>query len=356
MVKPRTQLSDLSVCEHGGEQDGAEVIDFSVNLNPYGPPEFVHEVIKGAIDAIKLYPDTECSELRARISQKFGCDTGEVLVGAGVSELIQLVTLAFMKNRVLIPQHTYGEYAVAAKMMGAKIKRIEMPDLRINPELIMAEMKPNDVVFLCNPNNPTGQYLVKHEVAQIIEEAERIDALVVLDEAYVDFVKHTFPAHNLSTQNMIILRSLTKSFAIPGVRVGYAISSEENLKAIEKIKVPWSVSAFAQKIAAAVISTEGDDFLAETIEKVERSKDKVENALGLHSDANFHIIEVGNARESKRELLGAGIRVRDCTSFGLPSYIRFSVRTDEENELLIHNFSFLKKRKLDQRNDIPYRQ
>jgi histidinol-phosphate aminotransferase len=343
LVKPRVQLSDLSVCEHGGEHDGAEVIDFSVNLNPYGPPEFVHEVIKDAIEAIKLYPDTECSELRARISQKFGCDTDEVLVGAGVSELIQLVTLAFMKNRALMPQHTYGEYAVAAKMMGAKIKRIETHDLRINPELIIDEMKPDDVVFLCNPNNPTGQYLVKHEVAQLIEEAERVDALVVLDEAYVDFVKYAFPAHNLSTQNMIILRSLTKSFAIPGVRVGYAISAAENIKAMEKIKVPWSVSVFAQEIAAAVISTEGDAFLAETIEKVEQSKDKVENALGLHSDANFHIMEVGNARESKRELLGAGIRVRDCSSFGLPSYIRFSVRTDEENELLIHNFSLEKK-------------
>jgi len=349
LVKPRVQLSDLNVCEHGGEQDAAEVIDFSVNLNPYGPPEFVHEVIKGAIDAIKLYPDTECSELRAIISRKFGCDTDEVLVGAGVSELIQLVTLTFMKNRALMPQHTYGEYAVAAKMMGAKIKRIEMPDLRVNPELIIEEMKPNDVVFLCNPNNPTGQYLVKNEVAQIIEEAERVDALVVLDEAYVDFVNHAFPAHNLSTRNMIILRSLTKSFAIPGVRVGYAISAEENVNAMAKIKVPWSVSVFAQEIAAAVISTEGDTFLAGTIGKVERSKEKMENALGMHSDANFYTYDVGNAREAKSELLGAGIRVRDCSSFGLPSHIRFSVRTDEENELLIHNFSLQK-----QRNNILY--
>jgi histidinol-phosphate aminotransferase len=349
LVKPRVQLSDLNVCEHGGEQDVAEVIDFSVNLNPYGPPEFVHEVIKGAIDALKLYPDTECSELRARISQKFGCDTDEVLVGAGVSELIQLVTLAFMKNRALMLQHTYGEYAVAAKMMGAKIKRIEMPDLRINPELIIEEMKPNDVVFLCNPNNPTGQYLVKNAVAQILEEAERVDALIVLDEAYVDFVKHAFPAHNLSTRNMIILRSLTKSFAIPGIRVGYAISAEENVNAMAKIKVPWSVSVFAQEIAAAVISTEGDTFLAGTIKKVEQSKEKMENALGMHSDANFYALDVGNAREAKRELLRNGIRVRDCSSFGLPSHIRFSVRTDEENELLIHNFSLQK-----QRNNILY--
>lgn len=345
MVKPRVQLSDLNVCEHGGDQDGAEVIDFSVNLNPYGPPEFVHEVIKGAIDAIKLYPDTKCSELRARISQKFGCRPGEVLVGAGVSELIQLVTLTFMKNRALIPQHTYGEYAVAAKMMGAKIKSIEMPNLRINPDLIVEEMKRDDVVFLCNPNNPTGQYIVKNAVAQIIEEAERVDALIVLDEAYVDFVKYAFPAHNLSTRNMIILRSLTKSFAIPGVRVGYAISAEENVNAMTKIKVPWSVSVFAQEIAAAAISTEGNDFLTGTIGKVEQSKEKMENALGMHSDANFYALDVGNAREAKSELLGAGIKVRDCSSFGLPSHIRFSVRTDEENELLKNSLFKWKSKK-----------
>jgi histidinol-phosphate aminotransferase len=339
LVKPRAQLSDLSVCEHGGKGDGAEVIDFSVNLNPYGPPDFVPDVIKEAIEEIQLYPDTECRELRERISQKFGCGTDEVLAGAGVSELIQLVAVAFMKHRVLMPQHTYGEYAVAATMMGAEIKSIEMPELRINPELIIAEMKPDDVVFLCNPNNPTGQYLVKSEVAQIIDAAERVDALVVLDEAYVDFIKYAFHAHTLRTRNMIILRSLTKSFAIPGVRVGYAIASEENLKAMMKIKVPWSVSVFAQKIGAAVIGARGDEFLAKTRALIEQSKRRIEHALGIHSDANFYILEVGDAGEVKRKLLSEGIQVRDCTSFGLPSYVRFSVRSDKENDLLMQLLS-----------------
>jgi histidinol-phosphate aminotransferase len=343
LVKPRAQLSDLSVCEHGGEQDGTEVIDFSVNLNPYGPPDFVPDVIKEAIEEIELYPDTECSELRAKISQKFGCGTDEVLVCAGVSELIQLVAVAFMKHRALMPQHTYGEYAVAATMMGAKIKRIEMPELRINPELLIEEMKPEDVVFLCNPNNPTGQYLVKNEVTQILEEAERVDALVVLDEAYVDFVRHAFHAHTLCTRNMIILRSLTKSFAIPGVRVGYAIASEEIIRAMTKIKVPWSVSVFAQKIGAAVIGARGDEFIAKTRALIEQSKRRIEYALGLHSDANFYILEVGAAGEVKRRLLSEGIQVRDCTSFGLPSYIRFSVRSDEENELLMQLLSNVRK-------------
>ncbi len=338
MVKPRAALHGLRVCEHGGNVEKGnegEVIDFSVNLNPYGPPDFVYDAIKEAMEEINLYPDTECSELREKISQKFGCEADEVLVGAGVSELIQLVALSFVKNMVLMPKHTYGEYEVAARMMGAKDKRIEMPSLRINPELIVEEMKPDDVIFLCNPNNPTGQYLGKNEVEQIIDEAERVDALVVLDEAYVDFVSDAFPSHNFSTQNMIIFRSITKSFAIPGVRIGYAISSSENIKEMRKIKVPWSVSVFAQKIGAAVIGVEGADFLAKTREKIERSKEKIEKAFGIHSDANFYILDVGNAGEVKKKLLKQGVHVRDCTSFGLPSHIRFSVRKDEENELLM---------------------
>ena len=351
MVKPRNPLYGIEICEHGGKVESdkkSEVIDFSVNLNPYGPPDFVFDVIKEAMAEINKYPDTECSELREKISRKVGCGKEEVLVGAGVSELIQLVALSFVKHRALMLKHTYGEYEVAAKMVGAKTKRIEMPAVQINPEAIVAGMMKDDVVFLCNPNNPTGQYLGKNEIEQIIAEAEMVDALVVMDEAYVDFVRNAFPSHDMisSTQNLIILRSLTKSFAIPGVRVGYAISSEENIREMRKIKAPWNVSAFAQKIGIAVIGAEGDDFLVRTVEKIEMSKKKMEEAFGgaIRSDANFYIFDVcdgkasasASASEVKRELLKHGLMVRDCASFGLSAHIRFSVKKDEENELLIH--------------------
>ncbi|MHC1623950.1 MAG: pyridoxal phosphate-dependent aminotransferase, partial [Candidatus Methanospirareceae archaeon] len=292
MVNPRAAIDNLRICEHGGKREGnrkSRIIDFSVNLNPYGPPDFIPKAIQEAIEEIGVYPETECRALREKIAGKFGREQREVLVGAGVSELIQLVALSFVKNRVLMPKHTYGEYETATKLLGAQIKRVEMPALRIKPELIVDAMKPDDVVFLCNPNNPTGQYLDKNEVALILEEAERVDALVVIDEAYVDFVMNAFPTHKFSTCNLIILRSLTKSFAIPGVRIGYAIASEAIIKELEKIKVPWSVSVCAQKAGAAVIGTDGDKFLAETRARIERSKDKIEKSLDVHNtDANFY--------------------------------------------------------------------
>ncbi len=338
MVKPRAALAELKTCVHGGEKvrnTKTEPVDFSVNLNPYGPPNFVFDAIPDAIEAIGVYPDTECNALRAQIARKFGCDENKVLVGAGVSELIQLVALTFVKSRVLIPQHTYGEYETAAQMMGAHIKRIAMPALRIDPESIVDEMNTDDVLFLCNPNNPTGQYLGETGMKQVLYAAERVDALVVLDEAYVDFVTNAFPAHNFSLQNVIVLRSLTKSFAIPGVRIGYALASEAVVKEMEKVKVPWSVSACAQQVGAAVLGPLGDAFLIETQKRIERSKGKIEQVMDIQTDANYYVLDVGNAREMKKELIRQGIQVRDCTSFGLPSHIRFSVRTDEENEVLI---------------------
>lgn len=331
-------MDGLKTCEHGGELEGNdqnELIDFSVNLNPYGPPGFVFGAIQEAIEEIAVYPDTECRALREQIATKFNREIGEVLVGAGVSELIQVIALSFVKNRVLMPQHTYGEYETAVRMMGAQIKRVEMPALRIKPESIVDELKSDDVLFICNPNNPTGQYLAKEEIEQILDAGERVDALVVIDEAYADFVTNAFPAHHFSTDNLIILRSLTKSFAIPGVRIGYAIASESVIAEMEKVKVPWSVSVCAQEVGAAVIGPEGDEFLAETRVRIESSKEKIESVLDVHTDANFYNLEVGNAREFKKELLKHGIQVRDCTSFGLPAHIRFSVRTDEENELLL---------------------
>lgn len=338
MVKPRAVLNGIKTCEHGGVLEGNAnegIIDFSVNLNPYGPPNFVYRTIKEAIEEISVYPDTGCAELRELLAHKFGCKPDEVLVGAGVSELILLVALSFVKNRVLIPRHTYGEYETAAKMMDAHITCIEMPALRIDPEMIAEAMQSEDVVFLCNPNNPIGQYLAGEEIARIVEAAERVDALVVLDEAYVDFVTNAFPTHALPKDNLIVLRSLTKSFAIPGIRIGYAISSADIITELAKVKAPWSVSGCAQKVGAAVIGAAGEAFLAETRARIERNKGKIEAALDVHSDANYFVLDVGNARDFKKELLTHGILVRDCTSFGLPAHIRFSVRTDEENERLL---------------------
>ena len=340
MIQPRAALEGLRAREHGGEpvRGGRDrVRDFSVNLNPYGPPEFVLEAIRDAITEINRYPDTGCTALREQLAHKYGCTTNEILIGAGVSELIQLVALSFVKDRVIIPMHTYGEYEPTGQIMGAHIAHIPMPGLRIVPELIMDALQPGDVLFLCNPNNPTGQYLGEEAIKGILEAAERVNAVVVLDEAYVDFVTEAFPTQKLAMQNLIIVRSLTKSFAIPGIRIGYAISSKGLIDAMERVKTPWSVSAIAQEVGAAVVGAAGGAFLADSRARIERSKERIEAALDVHSDANYYLLAVADAAQAKQRLLEEGFLIRDCTSFGLPRYIRFSVKKDEENELLLHH-------------------
>jgi histidinol-phosphate aminotransferase len=342
VVKPRAVLAGLDVCEHGGERVATaakQPLDFSVCLNPYGPPSFVFRAIESAFEEINRYPTSECAALREKIADKYRCEPAEVLVGAGVSELIQLVALAFAKQRALIPEHTYGEYETTTRLMGAQVTRIEMPELRIDPDLVVKAMKPEDLIFLCNPNNPTGQYLPCDALERIVDRAERVDALIVLDEAYVDFVKDAVPAHTLPRNNLIILRSLTKSFAIPGIRIGYAISSTPIIAAMRTVKVPWSVSAVAQQVGAAVIGPAGDAFLAESRARIERSKQRIEEVLDVSSDANYYLLNVGTAAKAKKRLLENGLLVRDCTSFGLPAHIRFSVKRDEENARLLQHLT-----------------
>jgi len=337
MVEPGVRAEELRECEHGGFTVRG-VTDFSVNLNPYGPPDFIFDALKACMGEIKNYPNVESEQLKALIARKFGCPESEVLVGAGVSELIQLVTIGFVKKRAVIPAYTYGEYEKSVRMMGAEVKKIEMPGLELKPELISEAMQPDDVVFLCNPNNPTGQYIPEEGLSLLIDEAERVDALLVLDEAYIDFVNDAFPSHSYlsSTGNLLILRSLTKSFAIPGVRVGYALGSEPIISVLRQLKAPWSVSVFAQRIGEAVLGAAGDKFIEDTRWKISKSKRRLECELGIHSDANFYILDTGRvASEVRAELLSRGLAVRDCTSFGLPSHIRFAVRKDEENEILM---------------------
>lgn len=338
MVNPRAAVTGLRIGEHGGERvapAATPLIDFSVCLNPYGPPSFVFTAIDAAGGEINRYPDTECAALRENIAEKYGRAATEVLAGAGVSQLIQLVALAFAKQRVLIPEHTYGEYETAAQMMGAEVTRVAMPKLRIDPDAVVKALKPDDLLFLCNPNNPTGEYLPRDELQRIVARAERVDALVVLDEAYVDFVQDAFPAHTLSLSNLVILRSLTKSFAIPGIRIGYAIAAAPIIAAMRAVQVPWSVSAVAQRVGAAVLGPGGDAFLAGTRRRIEQSKEQIERVLDVQSDANYYVLEVGDARLMKAQLLQHGMLVRDCTSFRLPAHIRFSVKKDEENERLL---------------------
>lgn len=321
-----------------------DVVDFSVSINPFGPPPGVNEAIAGA--SVDRYPDPEATELRYRLADRVGVPPDRVLVGSGSTELFRLLATAYFgpSDSVIIPAPTYGDYEIACQLSGATILKASMlgePAFRLNVAgltRLIREHAPRGI-FLCNPNNPTGQYLARQDVSKIVNEAGV--GLVVLDEAYIAFTAHAWQSTGLlDTGNLVIVRSMTKDYALAGLRLGYAVAPEEVISVLRRVIPPWSVSSVAQ--AAGLFALDSEGYLEECGRKLREARVfllKGLQGLGLspmHSEANFFLVKVGDATGFRRGLLGKGVIVRDCTSFGLPEYIRLAPRTMPECERLVN--------------------
>ena len=241
---PRLEIQSIAVCPHGGidyaelktlDITPQEVLDFSANLNPFGPPPGVMEALRET--DISHYPDSEACYLRHSLAEKLGINVNNLLIGSGSTDLIRLAALAYFGkgDKVLIIEPTYGEYQVACQITGASpIKQRLSPqnDFWLNTsetvELIR-QHRPKGV-FICNPNNPTGRYLPQADFERILDASE--GSLVILDEAYISFVDNAWSSLDLALHsslrversNLLVLRSMTKAYAIPGLRLGYGVA------------------------------------------------------------------------------------------------------------------------------------
>ena len=308
---------------HGGAREKeSSLIDFSASVNPY-PPEWVGEMFERAKEISGRYPYYEA--LEEELSGLLG---EQVTITAGITEALYLLGVLTMGKgrRVLIPSHTYGEYERVARIFGARVEK--GPN---NPEELAKSVRPGDVVFFCNPNNPDGRYYEPRELKPLTDAVEDKKALLVLDEAFIDFVKD---AKSPEGEGIVKLRTFTKSYGLPGIRVGYVLGFSE---AFKSVRLPWSIGATGVAFLEFLLK-DGFGHLKRTMPLVWKEKGRLERALGVRSDANFFIKYVGNARETVDRLRERGVLVRDCTSFGLPQYVRFSVRRPEENEKLIEAF------------------
>ena len=202
-------------------------------------------------------------------------------------------------------------------------------------------------IFMANPNNPTGRYLYQTEFEKLLDVSQ--DSLFILDEAYITFVSNPWPSLNLAQGNsLLILRSMTKDYALAGLRLGYGVANEEIIATLRRICPPWNVNALAQK--AGIIALENEEYLRRCLAKINQLKTYLVTELShlglspLPSEANFFLIKVGNATAFRLELLKQKILVRDCTSFGLPQYIRIAPRTLPECQKLVATFKKIIKR------------
>jgi len=344
---------------HGGDvwdkPDG--LIDFSANTNPLGPPRSLLEALKSSLDFVTRYPDPEHRRLREALSEANGLRFDEILVGCGSTELIYLAAQVVWRLRgsafrVLIAEPTFGEYEVAAARFMGRPSYVfpRRDDLRFEVDDIIKGIPRNGLVFLCNPNNPTAQSFNARSVEEVVSESCRLNSVVVVDESFVEFTAD--PEGNSVLKqvegydNLIVLRSPAKLFAVPGLRVGYGAASIRIAHLIRSLQQPWSVGVMGEVgLLAALADTE---YIRSSTLYVRREREVfAERLAGLHglrvypSDANFLLVStrgVGvGGRSLKRRLVSRGVLIRECSDFrGLDNHhIRLAVRRGEENDYLV---------------------
>ena len=313
-----------------------DILDFSANINPLGTAPGVLRAVHSADPA--AYPDPVCLGLREALGARLGLAPERILAGNGSTELIHLLARACLKPGAgaVIFAPAFGEYEAACRIHGVEPDCISANsdeefrwDLSGALEFLAARQPA--LVFLGNPNNPTGRYLAEDAIRQLAL-ALRNTGLLVLDEAYISFVEaHWDSRPLLELGNVALLRSMTKDHALAGLRLGYLLAAPEILARISALRYCWSINALAQ--AAGVAALEHHDHIVKGRETVHEGKEFLQDELhgiGLEcipSAANFLLVKVGDAAGLRLRLLEAhGICVRDCTSFGLPEYIRIGVR------------------------------
>ena len=330
-----------------------EVTDFSASINPLGPSPRVLEAAQSVY--LGAYPDPDCLKLREAIGGALGMEPRHILPGNGSTELIHLLARAFLgpEDTALIFSPTFGEYAAACRIQGAVPVTVLPPSLEIAERPFhwdltgalesISVLRPS-IVFLCNPNNPTGVYLGHDEVAGIARAMRGI-GILVLDEAYISFVEEPWDSTPLLRSmtsdggNVALLRSMTKDYALTGLRLGYMLASEEIVGRVRSLQYSWSVNSPAQ--AAGIAALAEPVQVEKGREEVREGKEyllDVARSLGMEcgpSAANFLLLRVGRAAELRRQLLTRHkVCVRDCASFGLPEYIRVGIRTMDDNRIL----------------------
>ena len=330
------------------------LLDFSANISPIGAPNGVWEAIK-SID-LKDYPDPDCLEIREAICRHISNSTlkipiERVFVGNGSNEILHLISRLILskKSTALIMAPTYGEYEFAFRLSGASVINFKANvfgnfrwDFKKVSKLIKAN-KPK-VIIICNPNNPTGLYCKIDEIEILAEASRHSGSTLILDEAYLSFVANPWNSLSLlNYSNVILVRSMSKNYANSALRLGYALASADYVSQLRAIQPDWSVNSFAQK--AGILSLEDNEYLPSARKVVFTARNFLETSLAelgletIPTDANFLLIKVDSASKWRSLLLKKGVVVRDCTSFGLPNYIRVGIRSVKDCRVLVEAIS-----------------
>ena len=322
-----------------------DIIKLASNENPLGPSPKALSAIKENLIRLNRYPDSNSFYLKAALAKRFNLTPSNFIIGNGSDEIIVLALRAFINpnDEVVVATPTFLIYEIQSNACGAKIITVPLKDFRYDlKKMKKAITSRTKIVFIANPDNPTGTYVTEKEVLEFMDGMPK-KTLVFFDEAYFEFADDLkdFP-HTLKflkNNNVIIARSFSKVYGLAGLRVGYGIASAELIGYLERVREPFNINSLAQVAATAALKDKS--FLERTLKTTEEGKKYLYrelNKLGLlylTSATNFVLVDVGDGERIFGLLLKEGVIVRDMKAWKLPGFIRVNVGTDSENRRFI---------------------
>lgn len=344
-----------------------QILDYSANINPLGLPKGLDNIIENAIKDIKNYPEPFAESFVNQIANKYNLSPSNIIAGNGSSEILYTIARILKTKRVIIPSPSYIDYAKAFELSPYKPELIFYPlekDFSLNLNKFSASLKTNDVVLIGQPNNPTGLINEPNELLKVINENPNV--FFIIDEAFAAFVKDYSSMISKADKinNILILVSLTKTFAIPGIRLGFASSNIEIISKLKTQMIPWSLNTLAQNIGKFIMSDPNiDDYCSKNKEQISIWREELINDLSnipqievIKGNANFLLCRITNSTKLlnastlyKFLLNEYGIAIRNCGNFRNlnHSFFRIAIKTKKANKTLSNALkAFFRKKTL----------
>lgn len=346
------QLKDLVAYEPGKPiEDVArerglkpeDIIKMASNENPLGPSPKAIQAMKEAVDEIHIYPDGASWKLRTALAEKFGFEMGNIIIGCGSNEIIELIGHAFLQpgDNIITAKHAFSVYKLMAKVFDAQTIEVDDPGYTHDLDAMAAAITPQTKeLFVANPNNPTGTLVTQEAIDRFMAQVPP-HVIVVFDEAYYEFLDN--PPDTLKYvregRNVVVLRTFSKIQGLAGTRVGYGIASKEIIDVLQRARQPFNVTAIAQAGALASLQDQEHQDKTKAITDEGRAYLQAQfEAMGLEyipSYANFVLVKVGDGNAVFKAMMDKGIILRAMASYKLPEWIRISVGTMAQNERCI---------------------
>lgn len=346
---------ELVARKHG--LDPNKIIKLASNENPLGMSPRARQAVERTLDEAHIYPDQY--QLTHKLAARLGVTPEHIVLGNGSNDVLDLIARTFLDEgrEAVSSRYAFAIYAIATQSVGARNIIVADKDFGHDLDAMLAAITPKTgVVWIANPNNPTGTLVPARELKQCLEKVPQ-EVVVVLDEAYYEYLEHEDRADSISWlkehPNLIVVRTFSKAYGLAGLRVGYAVAAPEVAELLNRVRQPFNVNLLA--LSAAEAALDDEEFLARTVQTNRAGRKQLLDSLAelglqtMPAHGNFVTVRVPNAAETSLQLLKAGVIIRPLASYGLADWLRVSIGTEVENQVFLTALSAIVERQLNER-------